>query len=908
MNRSASFLLLAACLLASPASAQRNSSSLSLLPQPKADVIIPFDIQAEGKRFAPTWGLDQAWINRQNTLKGINHMGKENIGIARSAFSYTKELTNDSVIGADDLTVLRQRNNNINLIDKNLPVVLTADQGAFDPEKGEVPPEYFVKNKSANVSHWAAMINSHVHWLQQNTTHPVVGISAFNEPDYWTTEEGATKANHAEVARILKANYPRMADVAMVGGNTLNDDKAWDWFNEGQDIYTWGNTHQLAGSFDNYASFYQQLAAKGKVGYNDEMHNVAEAMIGLEYGMTVGIWWGFDSRARGEFCDISRNGQRIAYGEHRNNWTAASVYRHDDGRVKAFVGSSERQATATTYQFLSLDRDLYFDGYGPMREFAVPIHGGTGYAKDQTNAERVVDITWGEDVAPCAIVEGTYKLINKATGNAVAINNGGIVQQKYTKSKTQQWTLRPCTSPTTFGDISFYDIESANNAKTRINVKDFSCASGAELLAYTQDNVSSNEQWYLQYAGNGNYYIRNRESALYLTSAGSSTSNNVRVIQNELLEASKQSRQLWRILPVDVTYNTTAPQQPTQLTATPLPAAVRLTWAPVSDSDLEGYMVLRAEQGTDQWNTIARKVQGHYYVDNTCSPGHTYIYKVKAIDLSQNLSEPSATAEGAPTGEHAMIGRWHMDGSLYDVTDHMNDGVACGTVTFVDDHQSGSQAMRLSNGTTGTNYVQLPYGVADSDELTVALWVNLRSSSSWQRIFDFGYDTNHYLFLTPSNGSVMRFAIKNGGSEQTLDAPKLTAMAWTHVAVTIGKDATTIYINGEEEASTTAITIRPRDVRPVLCYLGRSQFPADPCFTGYLDDVRIYNYALTEAEVQAVMADKTNSIREMEDGRWQMEDVIYDLQGRKIQHSTINIQHSTSPRGIIIQNGKKIIR
>ena len=66
--------------------------------------------------------------------------------------------------------------------------------------------------------------------------------------------------------------------------------------------------------------------------------------------MTVGIWWGFDSRARGEFCQISRKGVRLSYGEHRANWTAASVWRHDDGRVKAFLGSSEPQAAPTEYQ------------------------------------------------------------------------------------------------------------------------------------------------------------------------------------------------------------------------------------------------------------------------------------------------------------------------------------------------------------------------------------------------------------------------------------------------------------------------------------------------------------------------------------------------------------------------------
>jgi hypothetical protein len=67
--------------------------------------------------------------------------------------------------------------------------------------------------------------------------------------------------------------------------------------------------------------------------------------------------------------------------------------------------------------------------------------------------------------------------------------------------------------------------------------------------------------------------------------------------------------------------------------------------------------------------------------------------------------------------------------------------------------------------------LQLPYEVADMDEMTIAMWVNWRSSStSWSRIFDFGNGTDHYMFLTPNNGSVMRFAIKNGGDEQQVEA------------------------------------------------------------------------------------------------------------------------------------------
>ena len=901
MNNKRNILFVVAALGAATAFAQepvRSSSSLYLHAQKKADVSVPYAISAEGKRFQPTWGLDQAWPNESNLLKGINHMGKENIGIGRTAFRYSVALTNDSVLGAADITALRNRNTIFNKLSATLPLVFTADQEAVGPNDANpdrVPPEYFVKNKSANIEHWAAMINSHVHWMQANTKHPVVGISPFNEPDYWSIEEGATPEKQWQVAKLLKEQYPRCAEIPMVGGNTLNNDKALEWYTPGKQYYEWGNTHQLAGSFDSFAGFFQQLKKDGKVGYADEMHNVGEAMVGLEYGMTVGIWWGFDSRARGEFCDISRNGVRLAYGEHRNNWTAASVYRHDDGRVKAFVGSSERQAKTTTYQFVSTERDVYYDGYGPVHEFVMEMPGGTGYQTGQTNGERVINVTWGEDVPPSEI-NGTYKLLNKvsgATGNVVSYTSSGdiIKQSKYTGSKKQQWTVKPCSSRIG-GDFSFYDIESVDNAKIRMNVKDYS-KSQADILAWTQDGPTSNEQWYLEYDGNGYYLIRNRESALYLASAGTSTM--AKIIQTPELTGTNRDRMLFRFVPVDVTYDTAAPAKPAGLLAEPQSASVRLSWTANTETDVEGYMVVRAPKGTDDWNTIARQLTETYFVDNTCRPNTSYIYKVKAIDRSQNISEASDIVEAAPLSQPTMIARWDFEDNLNDDTQNMLDMASPSTPKYVADHKVGDKSLSLT-----AQFVQLPYRVADSDELSVAMWVKWNTSTTqWQRIFDFGNDEDHYLFLTPNSGtSKMRFAIKNGGDEQILDCPsKLSSYLWKHVVVTMGKDKTAIYVDGTEVASTTGITIKPSDIRPVLNYLGRSQYTADPNISANYDDVRIFNYALSADEVKAVKDGTYTNIQSVENSDV-VSKPIYTIDGKRIDRPQ---------QGINIIDSRKIL-
>ena len=854
-------LLLFATLTASArhgANAQeRTSSAMYLQPQAKADVDLFYSVGGEGTRHQPTWGLDLQWINEQNLRKGVRHMGRENVGIGRSGFRATAALANDATLGSDQTDKLRERSNLFTTVcGATLPVVLTADQEAG-------ADSYYVTNKSCNTSHWAAMINAHVEWMQKNTQHPVVGVSPYNEPDYWTVEEGATAAKQAEVARMLRQDYSdTMEGIAIVGGNTLNNDKALAWYQTGKQYYDWGNTHQLAGSFDTFAKFFEQLKADGKTGYADEMHNVGEAMAGLEYGMTVGVWWGFDSRARGEFCDISRHGERLAYGEHRANWTAAAVYRHDDGRVKAFMGSSERQALATTYRFVSKDRDVYYDTQGPMREFSMEMPGGTAYQTGQTNAERVIDILYGEDVPHVAVSDGTYRLVNKATGTYLNGTASAIVmQQNYIKSQTQQWKVKRIDSRIG-GDYSFYDIEQVKNAHMHINVQNFSTLDGAKVIPYTANTTpDSNEQWYFQYAGDGFFYIRNRETSLCLTTASAAASNGVAVQTNELqTDSAMRERQMWRLIPAGIVYDKVAPAKPEGLEAKAQTASVLLTWQANNDSDIRGYNIFRKEASTANasWNVIARDIKTQCYVDNNCRPGCTYIYNVKALDQSLNLSEASTAAEATPGTAKAMTARWTFDGTLRDNTENMMDAALWGDTVYATGREEGTKAFWLN----AKRYMQLPHEVATHHEMTFCAWVKSLSSSAWQRIFDFGNGTSHYMFLTPTNGSVMRFAIKNGGEEQTVDCTaKLPTNQWKHVAVTVCDGKTAIYIDGEEVAASTDITIRPSDIRPALNYLGRSQFSADPYFVGYISDARVYNHALTAEGVRRAMNGETDDDR-----------------------------------------------
>ena len=467
--------------------------------------------------------------------------------------------------------------------------------------------------------------------------------------------------------------------------------------------------------------------------------------------------------------------------------------------------------------------------------------------------------------------------MNRATRGVVAVNgttdgHPNISQMSYTGLSQQKWDIE-LVDPRTGGDYSFWKIKSLYNNKY-INVLNNSTMA-ANVISFDAGCVS-NEQWYFVYAGDGFYYIKNRESGLYLEMSSNSTANGTNIRQNKLSATDSGKRlQQWRLLPIDAPCELLAPAVPTGLMAKSQQASVALSWNANTEEDLCGYMVLRAEADKGDWNTIARKVKQSQYVDNTCRQGVEYIYKVRAIDNSDNQSACSETITASTSGEKGMIANWQFEENLNDNTENWFDGICSVTPNFTESQQAGTKALNMSSG-----YVRLPYQIADMDEMTIAVWVNWQSSSNWQRIFEFCNGADEYMFLTPSNGSVMRFAIKNGGTEQYVDSRnRLTARAWKHVAVTIGNNKVTLYVDGVEVGSNSNITIKPSDFRPVFNCLGYSMSKTVPAFRGYLDDLRIYNYALSQEEVKSVMEDLTNDIQGVSHD--DAPQTYYDLRGIK---------------------------
>jgi hypothetical protein len=156
------------------------------------------------------------------------------------------------------------------------------------------------------------------------------------------------------------------------------------------------------------------------------------------------------------------------------------------------------------------------------------------------------------------------------------------------------------------------------------------------------------------------------------------------------------------------------------------------------------------------------------------------------------------------------------------------------------------------NGTTG--FVSLPTGIVSTlTSFSICTWVNLTTSPPRNRIWDFGTGTTAYMALKAMSAATpvtLEFAITTTGfpNAQKIDAA-LPLGTWQHVCVTLAGGTGAMFVNGALAAQ-MAITLNPSSLGVTTQdWLGRSQFAADPLMNGLIDEFRIYNRALTSAEI-----------------------------------------------------------
>ncbi|MEM3455459.1 MAG: LamG domain-containing protein, partial [Candidatus Micrarchaeia archaeon] len=247
--------------------------------------------------------------------------------------------------------------------------------------------------------------------------------------------------------------------------------------------------------------------------------------------------------------------------------------------------------------------------------------------------------------------------------------------------------------------------------------------------------------------------------------------------------------------------------------------------------------------------------------------------------ISTNYVEINATIDISNTSANLDTFKFNWNGTNYSIYDsslvlalNFNNNSAIGeSGTKVVDISKYSNNGTCTNMGSTCNYTSGKFGSAisfdgvddyinlgsssyltpGSGNFTVMAWIRSNSTAQGQIVARHGGVQQYWAFTKTDK---VRFVIR----DQSMNEPMVTSSSfvtnntWIHVAAVrdIVTDKLYIYINGVLENSTTDTTTGPIDATGLTTAVGRLGGTAQEYFNGSIDEVRIYNRALSADEIK----------------------------------------------------------
>ena len=251
----------------------------------------------------------------------------------------------------------------------------------------------------------------------------------------------------------------------------------------------------------------------------------------------------------------------------------------------------------------------------------------------------------------------------------------------------------------------------------------------------------------------------------------------------------------------------------------------------------------------------AEDTSSPYSVSWTTSTNGPHTLTARARDLAGNVSVSSAVSVTVlnTSATLGLVAAYSFDGSTgTTLTDESGNG----------HHGAISGATWLANGHSGAalsfDGVNDMVTIADANGLdlttgmTLEAWVNPTSTAGWRTILLKERPGDSIYSLYASDGSRPNaWALIGATQVSTFGSAPLPLNTWTHLSVTFDGATLRLYVNGVQASSaarTGSIAVSTDPLR-----LGGNSVWGE-YYAGLIDDLRIYNRALSQAEIQSNMS------------------------------------------------------
>jgi hypothetical protein len=286
-----------------------------------------------------------------------------------------------------------------------------------------------------------------------------------------------------------------------------------------------------------------------------------------------------------------------------------------------------------------------------------------------------------------------------------------------------------------------------------------------------------------------------------------------------------------------------------------LPGSASLTGT-VSDDGLPAGTLTRNWTRASGPGTVTFSAPTSATTTASFSTAGSYVLRLTAFDGALSASDDvTVIVNAAPVSGSGLVAHYRLDDAAGTIAKDAT-GVYPGTLVngprWVTGRYAGATRFDGVN-----DYISLPHVNAAGAGLTIAMWVHTSSFAPTSQRFlakATGMSAQENDWMLGLEGRRLRFRLKTNGVTTTLTARDLNLPrnTWYHAAATYDGSRMRVYVNGMEVASqakTGAVAMNAN----VPLNLGRSP-DGSHYMEGRLDDVRIYNRALTAQEIGLVMS------------------------------------------------------
>ncbi|MDP3683175.1 MAG: LamG-like jellyroll fold domain-containing protein, partial [Ignavibacteria bacterium] len=299
----------------------------------------------------------------------------------------------------------------------------------------------------------------------------------------------------------------------------------------------------------------------------------------------------------------------------------------------------------------------------------------------------------------------------------------------------------------------------------------------------------------------------------------------------------------------------TAPSAPTSLTAIGRDKAIDLTWKKNSEGDVKVYRIY----GGTSANPIT-KIDSVNYTDTTktitnLTNGTTYYYRITAVDSTGNQSNFSNEVSTKP---YDLVAYYPFNGNTNDESGNGNNAINVSAVAAQDRFGVDGKSYYF-DGSQSRMYKDVGTEFRLGNNFTLSIWINVSGNGTDSpRLVAVGplsTSANYYSMYLDMASRRVGFLLPSPLDPVWSNYITGASKGWKLVTATYDGTMVKIYIDNKLDVSSNVSYNFPSfsSARLQIGY-SENSVPTDK-FNGKLDDIRIYNRALTEPEIDSLYTD-----------------------------------------------------